>query len=146
MARDYQRLLHGPRSRGVTIPRWIAVLVPVLFVVLVGFRILVPPSFIVQRIDAPDGGRSARLERSRYADDHFIVYVRDQGWRWRTRYYSAALPEDFRIDLGERLAWSPDGSQLAFRMQGACIWGYDFEQDRPLTADERSAAGAWPMP
>jgi hypothetical protein len=94
-------------------------------------RIFVPPSWIVQRLDAPDGSRSARLLREVYVKHHFVVEVKS-GWFWQTVYYSEPIPQAYTVDLGERLSWSPDSRYVYFKMGEDVLWGYDFEQDRAL--------------
>ena len=132
MVRDYQKLLRGS---GVMVPRWVVVSVVALALLWVGLKILVPPRWMVQRLDSPDGKRSAMLMRSQYLKQNFEVHVKDGGL-WRTAYYSDPIPSDHRMDLGERLVWSDDSSRLYFRLQGRLIWGYDFPQARNLAPAE----------
>lgn len=132
MVRDYQKLL---RSEGVLVPRWVVLVAVSLVLLWVGLKILVPPRWIVQRLDSPDGQRSAMLMRSQYLKQNFEVHVKDGGL-WHTAYYSDPVPSDNRLDLGERLAWSDDSSRLYFRLQGRFIWGYDFSQARALAPAE----------
>lgn len=138
MARDYRKLL---RSEGVVVPRWVVALALGAAVVAVALRILVPPSWIVQRLDAPDGRRSAQLLRTQYLHQSFVVHVKD-GLLWHTAYYSEPITNDYRTDLGERLAWSEDSQRLYLRVQGRAAWGYDFAADRRLDRAELEAAGA----
>ncbi|OQA29741.1 MAG: hypothetical protein BWY59_00115 [Verrucomicrobia bacterium ADurb.Bin345] len=117
------------------VPRWAVLGVAALLLFLLGLRIWVPPSWVVQQLDAPDGRRSARLLRTRYVKDSFTIRVRETKF-WRTVYYSDPLPDDLRVDLGERLFWTGDSSRLLFRMKNRVVWGYDFQQHRPLTETE----------
>jgi hypothetical protein len=55
---------------------------------------------------------------------------------WRTAYLSPTITNDFRVDLGERLLWSPDSGRVVFRLNEKPIWGYDFIIDRDLRRDE----------
>jgi len=98
-------------------------------------RIFAPPMWTVQRLDAPDGERSARLMRSVYIRHHFVVQLRE-GLLWQTAHYSQPITNDFRIDLGERLRWSEDSKRVWLMMEGAPVWGYDFGRQRKLEADE----------
>ena len=132
MPRDYQKFL---RSDRVTIPRWLFLLVIWGGVLWIGLKIFVPPSWVIQHLDSPDGKRSARLMRTRYLHENFVVRVKD-GSLWSTAYLSPTITNDFRVDLGERLLWSPDSSRLYFRMNGQPVWGYDFTRDRELRKDE----------
>ncbi len=132
MTRDYSRLT---RPAGMWVPRWAVLGVAALLLFLLGLRIWVPPSWVVQQLDAPDGRRSARLLRTRYVKDSFTIRVRETKF-WRTVYYSDPLPDDLRVDLGERLFWTGDSSRLLFRMKNRVVWGYDFQQHRPLTETE----------
>ena len=132
MTRDYSRLT---RPAGMWVPRWAVLGVAALLLFLLGLRIWVPPSWVVQQLDAPDGRRSARLLRTRYVKDSFTIRVRETRF-WRTVYYSDPLPDDLRVDLGERLFWTGDSSRLLFRMENRVVWGYDFQQHRPLTETE----------
>lgn len=132
MSRDFQRLTRGP---GVFVPRWAIGGVVALALLLVGLRLLVPPSRVVQRLDSPDGRRIALLERTRHTREHFTVRVKD-GAAWYTLLTSPPLTNDFRVDLQERLSWSTNSERLYFRWQGQTIWGYDFSQSRALRAAE----------
>lgn len=132
MTRDYSKLT---RPAGMWVPRWAVLGVAALLLFLLGLRIWVPPSWVVQQLDAPDGRRSARLLRTRYVKDSFTIRVRETKF-WRTVYYSDPLPDDLRVDLGERLFWTGDSSRLLFRMENRVVWGYDFQQHRPLTETE----------
>ena len=142
MARDYQKLLRGER---VLVPRWVVIGVVAAGLLWVGLKIMVPPRWTVQRLDSPNGERAATLMRSQYLKQNFEIHVRDGGL-WRTAYYSDPIPSDYRLDLGERLAWSEDSDRLYFRLQGRVVWGYDFARARNLTPDELRALEARPEP
>lgn len=128
MARDYQKLL---RSSGVVVPRWVIAAVLGVTLLWIVARILVPPSWIVQRLDSPDGRRSAKLLRTQYLRESFVVQVRE-GSLWHTAYYSGPITNDYRVDLGERLAWSPDSKRVSLRVGGRPVWGYDFDRAADL--------------
>lgn len=138
MARDYTKLARG---QGIWLPRWVVIAVPAIIVLWAALRILVPPSWIVQQLDSPDGARSARLLRTRYVKDSFVIRVRD-GKLWNTAFYSGPITNDLRVDLGERLSWTGGSSRLLFRLQGAPVWGYDFDARRALQRDEIDVYGA----
>ena len=132
MVRDYRS---AARGSGVWVPRWLVVLVSALVLLWLGLRILIPPSWIVQQLDSPDGKRSARLMRSRYVKDSFVIRVRD-GKLWRTAFYSLPLDTDLRVDLGERILWTNESSRLLFRIQDSIVWGYDFQRRSSLSQAE----------
>lgn len=131
--RDYRKMVRG--SDGVLVPRWMLYLGGALLALWFAARIFVPPMWVVQQLDAPEGDRSARLMRSVYLRHHFVVKVRE-GWFWQTAFYSPPLPEDLRLDLRERLQWSPDGQKVWLRVEDEPVWGFDFERQRNMTGAE----------
>ena len=136
MARDYQKFL---RSDRVMIPRWLFLVVVWGAVLWIGLNILVPPSWVIQQLDSPDGNRSARLLRTRYLRENFVVRVKG-GSSWRTAYLSPTITNDYRVDLGERLFWSADSSRVYLRLGGEAVWGHNFTLDRDLRRDELTTA------
>ncbi len=125
-------MIRGP---GIWVPRWLIFLALIILVFWFAARIFVPPMWVVQQLDAPDGTRSARLLRSVYIRHHFVVKLKD-GWTWQTAFYSPPLTNDFSVDLGERLRWTEDSSQVWLRMEGQPVWGYDFVRRRSLYENE----------
>lgn len=97
------------------------------FALFVSFRILTPPTKVVQQISAPDGSREARLMHVYYySEPGYKVSTRTGRW-WRTR---VSLPEYKDRSTTERnavLRWSYDSKRLFLDMNGTPIWGYDFE-------------------
>ena len=136
MTRSYARWV---RPEGVLVPRGVVVAVVACGLIWMSLRIFVAPSWIVQRLDSPDGGRSAQLRRARYLGEHFVIRVKE-GRLWQTVFFGERITNDNRVDLGERLAWSEDSSRLYFRLQGRPVWGYDFARDRFLGSDELATA------
>ena len=135
MPRDYRKFLRDER---IPVPRWLVMILVwggFLWIVL---RILVAPSWMIQQLDSPDGKRSSRLLRTQYLRENFVVRVKD-GALWRTAYLSPTITNDYRVDLGERLVWSPDSSRVFLRLNGRLVWGYDFSFDRDLRRDELTA-------
>lgn len=132
MARDWGQRQAG---QGVLVPRWLVLAVPAVILVYVIMRVVVPPAIIVQQLDAPEGGRRARLLRTRYINEHFAVYG-SEGHLWRTLFYGPPLTNDYRVDLGERLSWSPDGRYLYLKMKNQYVWGYDWEARKPISRAE----------
>lgn len=126
--RDYRQLMRG---EGIWVPRWVLYSGVALLALWFAARIFVPPMWVVQQLDSPDGNRSARLLRSVYIRHHFVVKLKD-GWIWRTAYYSPPLSDDLRVDLGERLQWSDDANRVWLRVDGEPVWGYDFIRGRSL--------------
>lgn len=122
--------------RGATyaVPRWIAHLLAVVGLLYLGFRISQGPVWTLQRLESPDGRRAAVLQRTQYVRDHLRVRVKD-GPLWFVPYYSPPFTNNFRVDLGERLAWSADGQRLDLRLQGRVVWSYDFVHDRAVDVD-----------
>lgn len=140
MTRNYQALLEEPRRWGRTIPvpRWLALALAAAALLVIVLRIYQAPVWTLQRLDSPDGRRSAVLQRTAYVRDHLRVRIKDEGW-WFVAYYSPPFTNNFRVDLGERLAWSPDGQQLDLRIQGRTVWSYDFASLRGRDADPNDA-------
>lgn len=103
------------------------------------WRLLVPPTWIVKRLDSPDGRRSALLTRRQYLRQNFVVLVKDGGL-WHTAYYSPPLTNDFRVDLEERLVWSEDSRRLCLFLRNRAVWGLDFVERRKLSPEELAAA------
>lgn len=135
MARDYRQMIGGA---GVWVPRWLVIVLVLGAAFWFGTRILLPPSWLVQQLDAPDGSRSARLYRSVYMQHHFRVKIRD-GWFWKTAHFSPPLPDDLRVDLGERLRWSEDSRQVWLLVEGGPVWGFHFDRQRNLSSEELAA-------
>lgn len=130
-------------SDGVYIPRWLMWVGVFVLLAWFGLRILIPPSWIVQRLDAPVGDRSAQLMRNRYLRENFSVHVKE-GWFWQILFYSDPITNDYRVDLGERLIWSENGERLYLEVGARLIWGYDFGRGTALSPAELKAgiAGA----
>lgn len=138
MGRDYGRLAGAPRAT-VPVPRWVLIAVAVLALLFIARRILQAPVHNLQRLDSPDGRRVALLQRTAYIRDHLRVRVKDEGW-WFVPYYSPPFTNNFRVDLGERLAWSEDGNRLDLLIGGRPVWSYDFPAER---ATDHNPADAW---
>jgi hypothetical protein len=137
MSRDYRKLTASPRVT-VPVPRWLVLALAALALLLVSLRILQAPVHTLQRLDSPDGRRVALLQRTSYVRDHLRVRVRDGGW-WFVPYYSPPFTNNFRVDLGERLAWSEEGRRLDLRIGGCMVWSYDFTADRAINVDPDDA-------
>jgi len=125
---------------GIFIPRRVLVWLAAAALLYMALRILVPPAWIVQRLDSPDGRQAARLLRTRYATRESLVIKVKGGWGWRTVFYSPPLTNDYRLDLGERLSWSEDSRRLFLKLEGRPAWGYDFEARRSLALEELAPA------
>ena len=117
------------RIRGVWVPRWVLQVAGALALAFLAQRILHEPAWTVQRLESPDGRRTALLQRTTYVKDHFRIRVKD-GRLWFVPYYSPAFTNNFREDLGERLRWSEDSEQLYFRLHGQDVWTYDFREGK----------------
>ena len=141
MARDYGSFVRG---EGIWVPRWVLTVLVLLIVLWLAARIFVPPMWTVQRLDAPNSERSARLMRSVYLKHHFVVQLRE-GYFWQTAHYSQPISEDFRVDLGERLRWSEDSQRVWLIVEGRPVWGFDFQRQRNMRPDElETLMGAGP--
>lgn len=138
MSRDYRKLTALPRAT-VAVPRWLVVAVVALALAFLGLRILQSPVHTLQRLDSPDGRRIALLQRTAYIRDHLRVRVKDEGL-WFVAYYSPPFTNNFRVDLGERVAWNADGTRLDLHIGGRTVWSYDFTADRAVDPDP---ADAW---
>lgn len=128
MARNYAALTGGPR--GVFVPRWLLATALFLAGSLLAWMAFSPPSWTIQRLESPDGARTAVLSRTQFGRPHFVVRVKD-GPAWRTVFVSPPLTNGFRVDLGERLAWSTNSATLFFRMDGRVVWKHDFRPAGP---------------
>lgn len=113
------------RPAFIQVPRWLAYAIGLLVLGFLATRLLRDPVWTVQRLESPDGRRTAVLQRTTYVKDHFRVRVKD-GRLWFIPYYSPPFTNDYRVDLGERLRWSEDSNQLYLRLRGRDVWSYDF--------------------
>ena len=111
MARNYKKFMRG---EGVFVPRWVVTLLIIGLLTWFGLKILIPPTWIIQRLDSPDGLHKARLLRSRYLRENFVVEVKDRLF-WRTVFYSPPITNDYRVDLNERLVWTEDARSVNSR-------------------------------
>lgn len=96
------------------------------FVVLaiIAWQIARTPVVLHQRLDSPDGKIRAFLERTREVHAHFRVRISGEGPSF-IAYYSPPFTNDYRVDLGERLRWAPDGSELILQIEGRDVWRWD---------------------
>lgn len=122
MARDYAALGRGPR--GIFVPRWMLMSAAFVVMAVVFFAAFAPSRWTIQRLESPDGSRTAVLFRVDDGSPHFAIKLRESAL-WRTVYTSPALTNSFRVDLGERLAWSSNSATLFFRLQDRVVWRYD---------------------
>lgn len=101
------------------------------FVVFIAYKILTPPSDDAQRIDSPDGSKTARLKTEFYFDNQpsYHVYYRESGKRvWQKLYYLAAHTNAPAEEADPGLQWSEDSSKLDFLMNGTAIWHHAFDR------------------
>lgn len=124
-------MTEGPASwlRGppIPVPRAIVALLLAAVLLLIVSRIASSPVVTLQRLDSPDGARSAVLQRKHYMQHHLQVRIRDGALRF-VPYTSPPYTNDFRVDLGERLMWSAEGERLSLRIGGSEVWEYDFRK------------------
>jgi hypothetical protein len=123
MPRDFAALSGGPA--GILVPRWMLATGIFLFASLLAFVAFSPPSWTIQRLESPDGSRTAVLSRTQFSKPCFVIKVKD-GIAWRTLLVSPPITNSFREDLGERLLWSSNSTTLFFRMQDRFVWKHDF--------------------
>ena len=103
------------------------------FVLFIAYKILTPPKKELARIDAPNGTKTARLQRISYYENHpsYRIDYREANERiWQTLYDLSAytnLPPEQALPS---IDWSPDSTHLSFFMNGTCIWQYDFSQEQ----------------
>ncbi|HMP74695.1 MAG TPA: hypothetical protein PKE12_00220 [Kiritimatiellia bacterium] len=122
----------------IVLPRRLLMALGLLALVLVVWRIQQPPVVLVQRLDSPDGERRAFLQRTKYVRDHLRVRVSGGGPSF-IAYLSPPYDHDFRVDLGERLRWNEDGTQLILRINGRDVWRYDRATGRGRDLDPDDA-------
>ena len=133
MARDY-RAITG-QNRGVYIPRAVVYFFGFVLLCFIGMKILKEPTWLVQRLDSPDGSKTAVLKRVQYLQHYYKVQARE-GKLWHTVFTTGAVTNAYQVDLRERIMWSDDSSRLYFTLQGKMVSGYDFDVGRTLPPQE----------
>lgn len=128
MSRDYAALSRG--ARGVFVPRWMLWTAGFALLAVLYFAAFSPPRWTIQRLESPDGKRTAVLFRTQDGSPHFAIKVREAAL-WRTVYTSPPITNSFREDLGERLAWSSNSATLLFRLHGSVVWQQAFGPPAP---------------
>lgn len=126
--RDYMAMTNPPprgNARGVFIPRWLLLAGFFTFASLLAYLAFAPPVWTIQRLESPDGKRTAVLSRTRFTKPAFVIKVKE-GSTWRTVHISQPLPDDFRTDLGERMFWSTNSAALFFRLNDRVVWQKEF--------------------
>lgn len=113
---------------GMSTGRAVGFLALMGFALFVSFRILTPPTQVVQRISAPDGSREARLVHVYYYSDPGCKVSTRTGRFWHTRLSLPACGDDSAPGSNAVLRWSIDSKRLYLDMNGSPIWGYDFEK------------------
>lgn len=130
---------HNPeKSIVLVIPRRLAWAIGMIALLAVVWRIQQAPVVLVQRLDSPDGKRRAYLQRTRYVRDHLRIRLSGAGPSF-VPYLSPPYTHDFRVDLGERLQWSPDARRLSLLMAGREVWRYDLSTGRGVDLDPTDA-------
>ncbi len=132
-------MMNRDRASRIDTPRrwwWVLGFMGAAFV---AWRIWQPPVVTVQRIDSPDGHVRAYLQRTKYVKDHYRVRISGVGPSY-IAYHSPPFEHDYRVDRGERLRWTPDGSNLILRIDGRDIWRWDRAAARAVDLDP---ADAW---
>lgn len=116
-------------------PRAWFIVFSVLLALWFGARIFVPPSWLVQRLDSPNGIYAARLFRDQYLKQAFRVQVK-KGRLWQTVYYSPPITNDFSVDLEEHLLWSPDSIHVALEVQRRIKWVYSLDEKKRIPVEQ----------
>ncbi len=111
--------------RGIFVPRWVLVASLIFLASLFSYIAFAPPSWTIQRLESPDGARTAVLSRTQFGRQHFAIKVKD-GLAWRTVFVSPPITNSFREDLGERLSWSSNSATLFFNVRGRTVWQREF--------------------
>jgi hypothetical protein len=113
---------------GMSTGRAVGFLALMGFVLFVSFRILTPPTKVVQQLTAPDGSREARLMHVFYYSDPGYKVATRTGRFWHTHLSLPAYKDDSTPKRDAVLRWSLDSKRLYLDMNGSPIWGYDFEK------------------
>lgn len=112
--------------------RHLGTLAFVIFMLFVAYRILTPRRDELQRLESPDGSRSARLSRHYLYDKQpsYRIHYRETEKRlWQPLYYLPAytnVPPEAAKPL---IAWTADSTRLDFLMNGTSIWHHVFEEE-----------------
>lgn len=127
MPRDYAAMARDPARtpRGIFVPRWMLLAALILAASLLAWIAFAPPNWTIQRLESPDGTRTAVLSRTQLGRQHFAIKVKE-GLAWRTIFISPPITNSFREDLGERILWSTNSATLFFRLRDQVIWKRDF--------------------
>jgi hypothetical protein len=112
-------------SRGIFISRWMLAACAMLVASVLAYLAFAPATWTIQRLESPDGRRTAVLSRTQFTSPCFVIKVKD-GIAWRTVFVSPPITNSFREDISERLAWSSNSSSLFFRLQDRVVWRHDF--------------------
>jgi len=127
-----------PAPLVLVVPRRLVWALGLLALVVVVWRIQQPPVVVVQRLDAPDGKKRAVLQRTKHVRDHFQIRVSGAGPSY-IPYISPPFDHDFRVDLGERLRWSEDSSNVFLRINGKDVWRYTLSSGQSQDLDPTDA-------
>lgn len=122
----------------IVVPRRLAWGLGFLLLLLVVWRIQQPPVVLLQRLDSPDQRYRAFLQRTKHTRDHLQVRLSGLGPSF-IAYVSPPYRHDFRVDLGERLSWSPSGEELTLQIEGKPVWRYHVGERRGIDLDRNDA-------
>ncbi len=102
-----------------------------LFIVFVAFKILTPPSSVVERIQSFDGSKTARLRKFYYVSQpsYKIDYRETDKLVWLNLLYLPSYTNVPHETATESIEWSPDSERLDFRINGTSVWTYSFSQE-----------------
>ena len=114
--------------KGMPKSRVIGFLALMGFALFVSFRILTPPTRVVQQVASPDGRCVARLVHVYYYSEPGYKVATRTGRFWHTRVSLPEYKDDSTTERNAVLRWSADSKRLYLNMNGKPIWGYDFEK------------------
>ena len=121
--RDYAALTRSPENR--RIPRWLLKATILLLASILLYNAFAPPTWTIQRLESPDGTRTAVLSRTQYTRPHLAIKVKDH-LTWHTLYLSPPLTNSPREDLHERLTWTNNSRTLILLINQQPAWQHTF--------------------
>jgi hypothetical protein len=120
-------------------PRWLVGLLVGTVMLWFGWGMVREPSWVIQRLESPDGNQTAYLTRVMYLNQFWQIELQRVIGRERV-FRSGPLPADFKKDMRERLLWSGDSRQLYLSVEGRLVWGLEVKTGRMLDPSQLNAA------
>ncbi|MBN2685391.1 MAG: hypothetical protein JXR40_08945 [Pontiellaceae bacterium] len=98
------------------------------FMLFVAYKILTPTHEKLMRVEAPDGSKTARLQRVYY--DHqpsYRIDYREPGKIvWLNLFDSPVQLSDSAEQPDAAITWSEDSTRIDFSINGTLVWQYFF--------------------